>query len=556
MKKYSDLKLHQKISIVMITIFLALAILLTTTEFSLFTSFYKKQAINIANQWARVCERNISQIWSNINENILKNVVKRDFVTIITNNKLSELQKRVELHDYIASINSASILVDTSFFLTDKGEVLFSFDDIPTNNLENFSYEKLKDTNGITVLAQCNSPFKKSSSVVPVIIPYKQIESSPYLGITNNNNDANVILVILLNANLLQNELVENTDNDLVFNPRLLFNGVPVLGSDLNIDDRMVIKRDCVIKGLEIEISTNSSGTTPIKSNLFIWVIIITVILILFGIVMIRLTALRLTAPFFKITRMMNEMKENTYKFDIKPENSDESGMLITGLNEMYKELSDTMLRIKEEEEQKFKYLSQMLTEQINPHFTYNTLEMINMEIESGNYISASDMVTAFSLFLRHSLNHGQYLIVIENELVQVENYMKIMNYRLNGVIDFKLKCTNNVKNILIPKSILQPLVENSIKHGFDSLNSEMFINPFIEISIEKKNDYLRIVVSDNGKGIDIEKANKAIGEDSNNHVGLSNIAKRLKLFDSKCEITFSSIPYFLNEVIIVIHIS
>ncbi|MDD7270634.1 MAG: histidine kinase, partial [Spirochaetales bacterium] len=482
MKKYSDLKLHQKISIVMITIFLALAILLTTTEFSLFTSFYKKQAINIANQWARVCERNISQIWSNINENILKNVVKRDFVTIITNNKLSELQKRVELHDYIASINSASILVDTSFFLTDKGEVLFSFDDIPTNNLENFSYEKLKDTNGITVLAQCNSPFKKSSSVVPVIIPYKQIESSPYLGITNNNNDANVILVILLNANLLQNELVENTDNDLVFNPRLLFNGVPVLGSDLNIDDRMVIKRDCVIKGLEIEISTNSSGTTPIKSNLFIWVIIITVILILLGIVMIRLTALRLTAPFFKITRMMNEMKENTYKFDIKPENSDESGMLITGLNEMYKELSDTMLRIKEEEEQKFKYLSQMLTEQINPHFTYNTLEMINMEIESGNYISASEMVTAFSLFLRHSLNHGQYLIVIENELVQVENYMKIMNYRLNGVIDFKLKCTNNVKNILIPKSILQPLVENSIKHGFDSLNSEMFINPFIEI--------------------------------------------------------------------------
>ena len=71
-----------------------------------------------------------------------------------------------------------------------------------------------------------------------------------------------------------------------------------------------------------------------------------------------------------------------------------------------------------------------------------------------------------------------------------------------------------------------------------------MFINLFIEISLEKKDDYLIIIVSDNGKGIDIEKANKAIGEDDNNHVGLSNIAKRLKLFDNKCEITFSSIPY------------
>ena len=71
-----------------------------------------------------------------------------------------------------------------------------------------------------------------------------------------------------------------------------------------------------------------------------------------------------------------------------------------------------------------------MLTEQINPHFTYNTLEMINMEIASGNYLSASDMVSAFSLFLRHSVNHGEYLITVSNELLQVENYMKIMNYQ------------------------------------------------------------------------------------------------------------------------------
>ena len=76
-----------------------------------------------------------------------------------------------------------------------------------------------------------------------------------------------------------------------------------------------------------------------------------------------------------------------------------------------------------------------------------------------------------------------------------------------------------------------------------------MFINPFIEISLDKRDYYLIIIVSD------IEKANKAIGED-NNHVGLSNIYKRLKLFDNKFKITFSSIPYYLNEIKIIIHIS
>lgn len=555
MKNYSDLKLHQKISIVMATIFLSLAIILTSISLMMFTSFYEKEATDIATQWARVSERNISQIWSNISERVLKTVVKGDFVTKITNTKLSELQKRVDLQDSIENINSSSSFIYSSFFLTNNNEIIYSFNDIPTDELGNFTFDKLKNIDGITMLKECNSPFKRDGLVIPILIPYKQIDSSPYLGITSDR-DVNLILVILLNSTLLKNELYESTSKEVFLNPRLFFNGELILGPEFDIGDMLVVRNECSIEGLEVEISVNRSELTPMKSILFIWVISLTFILILIGVILIRLTALRLTAPFSRITRMMREMKDSSYHFDVKPENSDESGLLIAGLNDMYKELSDTMQRIKEEEEQKYKYLSQMLTEQINPHFTYNTLEMINMEIASGNYLSASDMVSAFSLFLRHSLNHGEYLITVSNELLQVENYMKIMNYRLNGVIEFRVNVLDDCRDILIPKSILQPLVENSIKHGFDNLNSSMLFNPFIEVSIKKEEDVLIISVVDNGIGIDIEKANASISGDDNKQVGLANISKRLKMFDKDCIISFYSIPYFSNEVKIEIHLN
>ena len=155
MKNYSDLKLHQKISIVMATIFLSLAIILTSISLMMFTSFYEKEATDIATQWARVSERNISQIWSNISERVLKTVVKGDFVTKITNTKLSELQKRVDLQDSIENINSSSSFIYSSFFLTENNETIYSFNDIPTDKLDNFTFDKLKaDPENIEEIAE------------------------------------------------------------------------------------------------------------------------------------------------------------------------------------------------------------------------------------------------------------------------------------------------------------------------------------------------------------------------------------------------------------------
>ncbi|MGN0906172.1 MAG: sensor histidine kinase [Bullifex sp.] len=551
MKKYSDLKIQHKISIVMGLILMVLCLLLCLITLTIFTEYYKEESRDIATQWARVSARNIDQHLNEIYDRILKTTVNRDFVSAITDPDVSLLRKRVDLQTDLSQIKNSSAMISSVFFITDREEMIASFDDIPIPGNDDFSYDSLSGIRGVSILSERQSPFMNGVSVIPYVIPYRLISGSSYLGITNDEAP-NLILVVLLSADRVRYELEESTSRAINLVPQLYFQGERIFPERSAGNDAYVTRVSCSMGGLVLEVSIDLSSLSTMQNKVFLLSITGAVLLAVLGVCIINVTARHLMLPFGRITAMMNRMKANTYDFDVTPRYRDESGELIRGLNDMYSQLLDNMERIKREEEEKFTYLSQMLTEQINPHFTYNTLEMINMEILSGNLDTASDMVSAFSLFLRYSLNHGQYLIPVSNELSQVENYMKIMNYRLNGVIDFIISCPDEIKGHSIPKSILQPLAENSIRHGFDSLRGEGFINPTIEISLVTEGDRVKLTVADNGSGIDINKAERAMMEDdSEGHVGLSNIRRRLALFDPDSSIRFSAIPYYRNEVIL-----
>ena len=130
------------------------------------------------------------------------------------------------------------------------------------------------------------------------------------------------------------------------------------------------------------------------------------------------------------------------------------------------------------------------------------------------------------------------------------------MNQRFNRKIDFKCTIDPELENLYVLKSILQPLAENSIRHGFDVDVScyENILMPAIEIGVHREEDQIILEVSDNGRGIDIEKANSALHPEHpesgrKQHVGLNNIYQRLSAYYGTVAITFESIPYFKNTV-------
>lgn len=257
------------------------------------------------------------------------------------------------------------------------------------------------------------------------------------------------------------------------------------------------------------------------------------------------------------LSKIIGKINDGTYQKRIEFFNTDEISLLGLQLNRMYDTIQLQLIQIKEEERKKARAEIQMMSEQINPHFLYNTLECIHFQVLNGHEQTAGGMLESLGRYLRTTLNVGKTFVSIEKEVEHVTLYMEIMNRHSASGIQFRADVDPSLKDLMIMKVLLQPLAENCIKHGFEGMiNGFEPVPPQITISIvPAENNRIRIEVSDNGKGIDIKKASalmRAESPESKNHFGLHNIYKRLHTcYGDAAEISFTSIPYLKNSTII-----
>jgi sensor histidine kinase YesM len=177
-----------------------------------------------------------------------------------------------------------------------------------------------------------------------------------------------------------------------------------------------------------------------------------------------------------------------------------------------------------------------MLQAQINPHFLYNTLEAINLKsLKSGN-TDISAMVSALADLFRYSVSKGTDFVPLEKELNHVANYVKIQQFRFGHSFALEFDIPDHLKNTNVMKFCLQPIVENSIKHGFAGWDS----GGLIRITVSETDQRIQLSISDNGAGMDQQKLEQltagldgdfegAATEDRG--IGLINVYQRLKLF-------------------------
>ncbi|WP_124067147.1 histidine kinase [Clostridium sp. E02] len=254
---------------------------------------------------------------------------------------------------------------------------------------------------------------------------------------------------------------------------------------------------------------------------------------------------------------IIRNINDNTYTTRREFAHTDEISLLGVQLNQMYDTIKLQLLQIKKEEQKKALAEIQMMSEQINPHFLYNTLECIHFQILNGHSETAEAMLESLGKYLRITLSFGKTLISVEKEVEHVTSYLEIMNRHSSNGIQMEAKIDPLLKDSKIMKVLLQPLAENCIRHGFGGfVNGFGPVPPRIDIQIsEAENNRIRIEVMDNGKGIDIKEATACITDnspESQRHFGLSNIKKRLKAcYGDSFGISFLSIPYLKNSVII-----
>ncbi len=169
------------------------------------------------------------------------------------------------------------------------------------------------------------------------------------------------------------------------------------------------------------------------------------------------------------------------------------------------------------------------LESQFNPHFLFNTLENIKYMVRLDP-VAASKMIVALSKLLRYSIDTTQRMVLLAEDLQYTHSYMQIQKYRYGERLHYKEDIEEEALNCLIPKLILQPVIENAIKYG-----NQNVANFMVKVSAHVVDDYLRIDIVDNGRGIasaqlkEIQAVLEKEGNDSAHH-GLYNVHRRLQL--------------------------
>ncbi len=225
-------------------------------------------------------------------------------------------------------------------------------------------------------------------------------------------------------------------------------------------------------------------------------------------------------------------LKKGDFNIEITAKGNDEIGELIENFNSMsarLKFLVDEQYRIGLEAKNA-ELLA--LQAQINPHFLYNTLDMINWSAINNNVPEISDTVQTLSRFYKLSLSKGSNIIPIRNEIEHVKMYMEIQNMRFENIFDFQVQVDEEVYQYTTIKIILQPIVENSVLHGILQKNDR---SGLILITGYVSDGVITLKVQDNGVGIKPEKLKTILTHKSNTSsthgYGVRNINERIKLF-------------------------
>ena len=168
------------------------------------------------------------------------------------------------------------------------------------------------------------------------------------------------------------------------------------------------------------------------------------------------------------------------------------------------------------------------LQTQINPHFLFNALHTTSFFVRKDPN-KAREIIIDLSTYLRYNLENSCKLVPLEMELEQVKAYFNIEKARFGEKISLNIDVDENVKNISIPSLIIQPLVENSIKHGLLKKREGGFVN----IIAKKENEGCFITIEDNGIGID-QKIIDNLDDRIDKNIGLKYVHNRIKLIYGK----------------------
>ena len=307
-------------------------------------------------------------------------------------------------------------------------------------------------------------------------------------------------------------------------------------------------------------IATGTESVTEDMNKILGTLLIIVLGLVVLSYVITVVLANSMAKPLKQLSTAMTEIKNRNFnvKLPIKP--NAEFGAIYAGFNEMASEICSLVNDVSKEQSRKTVATIQMLQTEINPHMLYNSLESLYSIAKLNKQDEIASLVMALSRFFRIALSGGKHTVPFREAFELANQYITVQNIRLNYKISFTYDIPQQIYGLFVPKFLLQPVIENSILHGFQNKRDEWRIN----ITAKEEGDLITIIVRDNGIGIHetaLEKLNRRMNdfdfEDNTVSKGyaLRNLNYQIKLkYGESSGIRLNSLYGEYTEAVIRLH--
>lgn len=487
--------------------------------------------------------------------NSIYQILEADFLDYINFRTLSQTASQLN-----AIVNSRSYIDSIYVYLPNsRGKYL-------TNGAHIYTLDGPVDTNWLEI-CQGNSPYRlirRQASIYPGIkMP------QDYLTVVQENSKGHVVAVNIVvsyfkrlfqNLNLKNGEIIMFVDNGtLLFtssqDPHTLEILEKLDGSDhshtpMEIGDMLVFKTHSPDTGLDfISVIPKKEIYSNIRRLMLLAVVAGGICIVLAVLFSIRY-AVNVSRHLYSILDLMEAAISHQALPDIKSRDNSLYSHIITNMIQTFTQRDFLQVSLNEQRFQAMTLELSALQYQINPHFLSNTLQMIDFEIlrMAKRPTVANEMIQQLSRFLQYSLSSPNADVSLEQEIQATGYYTALMSRRHTDQLEVLWDIDEEVLSYPVPKLILQPIIENSIKHGMQSQEKPLHIwiqaDPYEETG-------LRILVKDDGIGItpehlkELQSALPDFKGFQESHIGLQNLFRRLQLRFSKsqCSILLDGQP-------------
>lgn len=485
-----------------------------------------------------------------------------DDVKLISNNIVTSniVQERlannyIENEDgYYDELNKILISYDIikSIYIIDKNHNVHPFHDTSwfeydaKNFLDNIDFKDLEANKGkISYSLQKDSYVNDNETKICLsraIISRKTLEVAGYVIIFIDNDYLNKKYMQYFQSSTMQ-FMIRDQKGDYISFPS---NGVisSVVSCDTRLEQgknkyekikynsytyKFVVIEASVVKGSLVATSKPINYNKNINLLLFVILIINFIFVFIYFFIIKRL----ILNPIYSITRAIeavNYSEDLEIKLDMESKN-DEINKINIALNQMVRNLINKIEEIKRENLLQRKLEMDLLANQVKPHFLFNVLNVARALITLKKYEESKKLLNVTANYYRAWLNKGSDIITLRDEVTILKNYVEIMNIRGAEIFTISYLIDENLLEYKVPKLILQPIVENCIKHGIKETDECIDIQ--VKIS-SKCNSVIVIDIIDNGRGIEpeiVEKIYKRELINAESGFGVRSILDRLLLY-------------------------